>query len=100
LSKVLKLRRNSIRSVLKVNLSHFQKLRRNNAFAHREIVERRRKSRNPLRFHNRQISGGTKSLEYRWELRIQASQEKQRPRPLKLWKSSKGKEEAQAQEGA
>jgi hypothetical protein len=83
-----------------VNLSQVQKLRRNSAFAHRAIVERSRKSRNPLRFHNRQSSGGTTSLEYRREPRIQASQQKQRPRPLKLWKSSKGKEEVQAQEGA
>jgi hypothetical protein len=62
LSEVLKLRRNSARSVLRVNLSQVQKLRRNSAFAHREIVERSRKSRNPLRFHNRQSSGGTSVL--------------------------------------
>jgi hypothetical protein len=83
-----------------VNLSQVHKLRRISAFAHRAIVERSRKSRTPLRFHYRQRSGGTMSLEYRKEPRIQASQKKKRPRPLKLWKSPKGKEEAQAQEGA
>jgi hypothetical protein len=31
-------------------------LRRNNSFAHKAIVERRRKSRNPLRFQSRKIS--------------------------------------------
>jgi hypothetical protein len=94
LPEVLKLRRNNARSALRVNLSQAQKIRRNSAFAYRAIVERSTKSRNPLRFHNRQNSGGTMSLEYRWETRIQASQQKQRLRLLKLWKSSKGKEEA------
>jgi hypothetical protein len=76
-----------------VNLSQAQNLRRNSAFAYKEIVERSTKSRNPLRFHNQHNSGGKMSLEYRWEPRIQASQQKQRLRLLKLWKSSKGKEE-------
>jgi plasmid replication initiation protein len=94
LSEVLKLRRNNTRSVLRVNLSQAHKLRRNNAFAYRAIVERSKKLRNPLRFHNRHNSGGTTSLEYRWEPRIHDSKQNQRARILKLCKYSKGKEEA------
>jgi hypothetical protein len=50
LSEVLKLRRNSARSALRVNLSQVQKLGRNSAFAHRAVAERSRRLRNLSRF--------------------------------------------------
>jgi hypothetical protein len=50
LSEFLKLRRNSTRNALRVNLSQAQKLKRNSAFAHKAVAERSRRFINLSRF--------------------------------------------------